>query len=115
MANFAFWLDSETGDFVSSSYYGLRLPKWAQRFNKKDLCEVYLSEKWELLLPSKPYDESLNDNSAYEEPFDGQKYPKFPHDLPELLKENGKGLIKQHLMVIHLPKTWQLLLLRAKA
>ena len=94
MANFAFWLDSETGDFVSSSYYGLRLPKWAQKFNKKDLCEAYLSEKWELLLPSKAYDESLNDNSAYEEPFTGQKYPKFPHDLPELLKENGKGLIK---------------------
>ena len=94
MANFAFWLDSETGDFVSSSYYGLRLPKWAQKFNKKNLCEAYLSEKWELLLPSKSYDESLNDNSAYEEPFAGQKYPKFPHDLPELLKENGKGLIK---------------------
>ena len=94
MANFAFWLDSETGDFVSSSYYGLRLPKWAQKFNKKDLCEAYLSEKWELLLPSKAYDESLNDNSAYEEPFAGQKLPKFPHDLPELLKENGKGLIK---------------------
>ena len=94
MANFAFWLDSETGDFVSSSYYGPRLPKWAQKFNKKDLCEAYLSEKWELLLPSKSYDESLNDNSAYEEPFAGQKYPKFPHDLPELLKENGKGLIK---------------------
>ena len=94
MANFAFWLDSETGDFVSSSYYGLRLPKWAQKFNKKELCETYLSEKWELLLPSKAYDESLNDNSAYEEPFGGQKYPKFPHDLPDLLKENGKGLIK---------------------
>jgi len=94
MANFAFWLDSETGDFVSSSYYGPRLPKWAQKFNKKDLCEAYLSEKWEFLLPSKSYDESLNDNSAYEEPFAGQKYPKFPHDLPELLKENGKGLIK---------------------
>ena len=63
MANFAFWLDSETGDFVSSSYYGLRLPKWAQKFNKKDLCEAYLSEKWELLLPSKAYDESLNETA----------------------------------------------------
>ena len=94
MANFAFWLDSETGDFVSSSYYGLRLPKWAQKFNKKDLCETYLSEEWDLLLPSKAYDESLNDNSAYEEAFIGEKYPKFPHDLPELVEKNGKGLIK---------------------
>ena len=94
MGNFAFWLDSETGDFVSSSYYGPRLPKWAQKFNKKDLCEEYLSQKWELLLPLKRYDESLVDNSAYEGAFAGEKYPKFPHDLPSLIEHNGKGLIK---------------------
>ncbi|MDG1850321.1 MAG: alkaline phosphatase family protein [Flavobacteriales bacterium] len=94
MGNFAFWLDSETGDFVSSSYYGLRLPKWAQKFNKRNLCETYLSEPWNLLLNSKDYDESLVDNSVYEGPFKGQKYPKFPHDLPSLIEENGKGLIK---------------------
>lgn len=94
MGDFAFWLDSETGDFVSSSYYGLRLPKWAQKFNKKDLCEEYLSQKWELLLDAKSYDESLVDNSVYEGAFEGEKYPKFPHDLPVLLEQNGKGLIK---------------------
>ena len=94
MGDFAFWLDSETGDFVSSSYYGLRLPKWAQKFNKKDHCEAYLSQKWELLLNSKLYDESLVDNSVYEEAFIGEKYPKFPHDLPSLVELNGKGLIK---------------------
>lgn len=94
MGDFAFWLDSETGDFVSSSYYGLRLPKWAQKFNKKDLCEQYLSQEWELLLNAKMYDESLVDNSVYEGAFAGEKYPKFPHDLPALLEQNGKGLIK---------------------
>ena len=94
MGSFAFWLDSETGDFVSSSYYGLRLPKWTQKFNKKDLCEEYLSHKWDLLLNSKMYDESLVDNSVYEAAFDGEKYPKFPHDLPNLIETNGKGLIK---------------------
>ena len=94
MGDFAFWLDSETGDFVSSSYYGLRLPKWAQKFNKNNHCEAYLSEKWELLLNSKLYDESLVDNSVYEEAFNGEKYPKFPHDLPSLVVLNGKGLIK---------------------
>ena len=94
MGDFAFWLDSETGDFVSSSYYGLRLPKWAQKFNKKNLCEEYLSQKWDLLLHSKMYDESLVDNSVYESAFIGEKYPKFPHDLPKLVAENGMGLIK---------------------
>jgi predicted AlkP superfamily pyrophosphatase or phosphodiesterase len=94
MANFAFWFDSESGDFVSSSYYGNRLPKWLRQFNKKDFCESYLSQDWNLLLTSKSYDESLVDNSVYEEPFVGEKYPKFPHKLPELLAKNGKGLIK---------------------
>ncbi len=94
MGNFAFWFDSESGDFVSSSYYGNRLPKWIRQFNKKDLCESYLSQDWNLLLNLKSYDESLVDNSVYEEPFIGEKYPKFPHKLPDLLAKNGKGLIK---------------------
>ena len=94
MGNFAFWFDSESGDFVSSSYYGPRLPKWVQKFNKKKLCQKYLSQEWDLLLSSKNYDESLVDNSVYEAPFNGEKYPKFPHDLPALVEQNGMGLIK---------------------
>lgn len=94
MANFAFWFDSESGDFVSSSYYGPRLPKWVQKFNKKKLCQKYLSQEWDLFLSSKNYDESLVDNSVYEAPFNGEKYPKFPHDLPALVEQNGMGLIK---------------------
>lgn len=94
MAQGAYWLDSETGDFISSSYYGMRLPKWLRKFNKEDRCEGYLSQKWNLLLDAKQYNESLVDNSVYEGAFTGEKYPKFPHDLPKLLAENGKGLIK---------------------
>ena len=94
MGNFAFWFDSESGNFVSSSYYGNRLPKWLRQLNKKNLCEAYLSQDWNLLLNSKIYDESLVDNSVYEEPFIGEKTPKFPHKLSDLLVENGKGLIK---------------------
>lgn len=94
MGDLALWLDSKTGNFVSSSYYGPRLPKWVQRFNKKGVCDSYLNQKWDLLLPSKHYDESLTDNSSYEAPFKGMKYPKFPYDLASLVEENGKGIIK---------------------
>lgn len=94
MGNVALWLDSETGDFVSSSYYGPRLPKWAQKFNKQDHLESYLSKDWVPLNPIKTYDESLVDNSVYEAPFKGQKYPKFPYRLSELQEQNGKGIIK---------------------
>lgn len=94
MGNVALWLDSESGNFVSSSYYGPRLPKWVQKFNKKNLTQDYLSQDWDLLLPTKFYDESLVDNSVYESPFKGQKYPKFPYKLSELVEFNGNGLIK---------------------
>ena len=94
MGNYAFWFDSESGDFVSSSYYSDHLPKWLSQFNKKNLCEEYLSHDWDLLLDSKMYDESLVDNSVYEEKFLGEKFPKFPHRLPDLLPKNGLGLIK---------------------
>ena len=94
MANGSFWLDSETGDFVSSSFYGLNLPKWVQYFNNANFCESYLSKQWNLLLKASKYDESLEDNSIYEEVFNGEEAPIFPHDLPTLTALNGKGIIK---------------------
>jgi predicted AlkP superfamily pyrophosphatase or phosphodiesterase len=94
MANGSFWLDSETGDFVSSSFYGLNLPKWVQDFNNANFCESYLSKQWNLLLKASKYDESLEDNSIYEEVFNGEEAPIFPHDLPTLAALNGKGIIK---------------------
>lgn len=94
MANGSFWLDSETGDFVSSSFYGSYLPKWVQDFNNANLCESYLSKQWNLLLKASKYDESLEDASIYEENFNGEKAPIFPHDLPMLTALNGKGIIK---------------------
>ncbi len=43
-ANGAFWIDSKTGSFVTSSYYMNELPKWAIAFNGSDRAEQAMQE-----------------------------------------------------------------------
>jgi predicted AlkP superfamily pyrophosphatase or phosphodiesterase len=46
MANGAFWLDSKTGHFVSSTYYFEDLPGWARDFNSGKPADKYRGVKW---------------------------------------------------------------------
>lgn len=47
MANGAFWFDSATGNFVSSTfYYSDGLPAWAEKFNASRTVDHYLSKQW---------------------------------------------------------------------
>src|SRR5438034_1831438 len=39
----AFWIDQQTGTWVSSTYYGSELPKWVQDFNASMRGEKYLN------------------------------------------------------------------------
>jgi len=43
-ANAAYWMDSESMDFITSSYYMQDLPQWLKAFNKQKLGEKYLKE-----------------------------------------------------------------------
>jgi predicted AlkP superfamily pyrophosphatase or phosphodiesterase len=45
MANGAFWFD-ESGVFVSSSFYGKELPKWAADFNAPHPADPYAGKEW---------------------------------------------------------------------
>jgi predicted AlkP superfamily pyrophosphatase or phosphodiesterase len=63
-ANAAYWFESESGQFVTSTYYMQALPAWVQAFNKSDAASKYASMKWESYrtLPSvlgKPYYEAM--------------------------------------------------------
>lgn len=95
-ANGAYWMDDTTGFFITSTYYRNELPAWVNEFNNKKLTAQYLSKNWELLKDSSQYTESIADNNKYEETFDGETAPVFPHELPKLFpKKNGKyGLIR---------------------
>jgi len=46
-ANGAYWLDDETGNFISSTYYMEQLPDWVNTFNREKLAAKYIDRKWE--------------------------------------------------------------------
>lgn len=89
----AYWLDYDTGEFITSSYYRDALPEWLAAFNARGLVRQYLAAPWETLRPLADYDESLPDDNPYEALFPGETRPVFPHDLPALIGEEGLGLV----------------------
>jgi predicted AlkP superfamily pyrophosphatase or phosphodiesterase len=46
MADGAFWFDTETGNFVSSTYYAQSFPAWADQFNKSRVVDQWVGKTW---------------------------------------------------------------------
>jgi predicted AlkP superfamily pyrophosphatase or phosphodiesterase len=42
----AYWMDSKSGLWITSTYYRSELPKWAQDFNDSKRSEKYLNKEW---------------------------------------------------------------------
>jgi predicted AlkP superfamily pyrophosphatase or phosphodiesterase len=83
----AYWLDSKSGKFITSTYYKNALPTWVDAFNNLKLPDSYLNQEWKTILPIEKY---LNaDDSPYERKLKGKDKPVFPYNLKELRKENG--------------------------
>ncbi len=91
-ANAAYWFDGNSS-WISSTYYMKELPGWVAEFNKKENVKKYLAQPWSTLLPIEQYTESSGDDNAWELPFQGEAKPVFPHNLPEIMKTSGPGLI----------------------
>lgn len=89
MADGAYWYDSKTGTFMSSTFYVDKLPQWAQDFNKQGLAEKYLNQEWKPYTPLSEYVSSGPDDTAYETLFKGKAKSTFPYDLKTLRRENG--------------------------
>jgi len=45
-ADGAYWIDPQSGKWVTSSYYRSELPKWVQNFNDSQRAEKYLNREW---------------------------------------------------------------------
>jgi predicted AlkP superfamily pyrophosphatase or phosphodiesterase len=89
-ADAAYWFIGGTeGNWVTSSWYMDSLPNWVSDYNKTRAADKYINGKWELLLSPDKYDESMEDNNAYELPFKGTTRPAFPYDLAALRELNG--------------------------
>nr|WP_315186788.1 alkaline phosphatase PafA [uncultured Flavobacterium sp.] len=92
-ANWAFWY-SKTGAFISSTFYGTKLPDWVTQFNEEKKYMDYINKGWSLLKPLSSYNESLPDDNPYEGKIDRTTGPVFPYDLSKIYKEKGGDALR---------------------
>lgn len=92
-ANWAFWY-SKTGAFISSTFYGEKLPDWVTEFNNQKNYLNYINQGWNLYKPAATYNESDADDSPYEGKLYGVDKPVFPYDLKKMYEKNDAGVLR---------------------
>ncbi|MEO8076890.1 MAG: alkaline phosphatase family protein [Acidobacteriota bacterium] len=50
-ADAAYWWDTKTGNFVSSTYYMKELPAWVRAYNDRHLADAHAGDAWMALTP----------------------------------------------------------------
>jgi predicted AlkP superfamily pyrophosphatase or phosphodiesterase len=80
-ANAAYWYDSSTGNWVTSTFYMNDLPQWAKDYNAKKMPAQYQAKGWQLLLPAEKYTQSTADDVAWEGTLYGNSKPVFPYEI----------------------------------
>jgi len=81
-ANAAYWYDSQTGNFITSTYYMDALPVWVQNFNKRKIVDSLYKLNWSISLPKEVYSEYCSaDNELYETKALGNDQSGFPYNL----------------------------------
>ena len=78
----AFWMSTNNGDFVTSSYYYDDYPDWVKQWNAKRQVEKVGNKQWELLHKKSSYLLGHQDDRIYETDLRG--YGRvFPHPFAE--------------------------------
>lgn len=87
-ANAAYWYESSTGNWVTSSYYMNALPQWVQDFNARKLVDTFYKKGWNTLYPVESYVQSTADEKSYEsKPLSAQQ-KGFPYKLDKFIGTN---------------------------
>jgi predicted AlkP superfamily pyrophosphatase or phosphodiesterase len=74
----AFWYSTDSGDFVTSTYYYDDYPDWARRWNDRRQAEKHAGTSWALLNEVSTYSAAARDDRRYE--VDLRGYGRvFPH------------------------------------
>ena len=91
-ADGAFWYDSKSGNFISSTYYGKNLPKWVTEFNGQHRVDSLYAKGWNLSLAKSVYEANCDgDMNAYESNPLGAEQKGFPYTLSQFIgKDYGK-------------------------
>lgn len=90
----AFWLDSESENFITSTYYMKNLPTWVNDFNNKKIGRNLVKDGWNTLYPIDTYVQSTQDNVPWEGLFPGENKPVFPHDIKKYYELNPDNIRK---------------------
>jgi predicted AlkP superfamily pyrophosphatase or phosphodiesterase len=80
-ASGSYWFDSNTGNWVTSTFYMNDLPQWAKDYNAKKMPAEYMKKGWQLLNPVEEYTQSTPDDVAWEGRLPGTQKPVFPIDI----------------------------------
>ena len=76
----AFWYSTNTGDFITSTYYYKDYPEWVKKWNSRRQAEGYAGKTWSLLNDAATYLLVAQDDRPYE--VDLRGYGRvFPHSF----------------------------------
>lgn len=89
-ADAAYWYDTRTGNWISSTYYMKELPAWVTSFNEKKWVDSFYARGWNTLYPVNTYIQSTEDNKPYENRMFGNG---FPYTLSQLIGKNYNPII----------------------
>jgi len=91
-ANGAFWYDSKTGKFISSTYYGQNLPTWVTEYNGQHRVDSMYTKGWKLSLAKTVYEANCDEDiNAYESTPLGAEQKGFPYSLSQFIgKDYGR-------------------------
>ncbi len=81
-ANAAYWYNSSTGNWMTSTYYMKDLPQWVKNFNDRKLSDKYYQQGWNTVYPINTYTQSTADVKSYESKTIGNG---FPYDLKQYI------------------------------
>ncbi len=73
----AFWFSKTSGEFITSSYYYDKYPRWVIEFNAQQLGKRYSDKSWELMYDKSKYIFGNSDDNAWEENYStwGRVFP----------------------------------------
>jgi len=83
----AYWFDTPSGNWISSSQYANTLPEWVNNFNARNSASHYLTRDWELLLADNLYSGCPPDDNDLETGYYNQ-FKTFPYKLSRIRRES---------------------------